>query len=127
MRTLFIAGAVMSLLIVTIWAFLREEPWEWQLPGDIPAPLVPADNPMNVAKVELGRWLFHDRRLSGNGTMSCATCHIQALAFTDGKPLSIGSTGEVHPRSSMSLVNVAYASRLTWANLPTPQAPNTGN
>ncbi|MGI9234120.1 MAG: MbnH family di-heme enzyme, partial [Woeseiaceae bacterium] len=67
-------------------------------------------------KVELGRWLFYDTRLSGNGTMSCASCHIQALAFTDGKPRSLGSTGEVHPRASMSLVNVAYASRLTWAN-----------
>jgi len=48
--------------------------------------------------------------------MSCASCHIQALAFTDGKPRSIGSTGELHPRGSMSLVNIAYASRLTWAN-----------
>jgi cytochrome c peroxidase len=71
---------------------------------------------MNLAKVELGRWLFYDTRLSGNQTMSCATCHIQALAFTDGKARSIGSTGVVHPRSSMSLVNAAYASRLTWAN-----------
>ena len=71
---------------------------------------------MSAAKVELGRWLFYEKRLSGNETMSCASCHIQALAFTDGKPRSIGSTGEIHPRSSMSLVNVAYASRLTWAN-----------
>ncbi len=71
---------------------------------------------MSSPKVELGRWLFYDTRLSGNKTMSCATCHIQALAFTDGKPRSIGSTGEIHPRSSMSLVNVAYSSRLTWAN-----------
>ncbi len=71
---------------------------------------------MHASKVELGRWLFYDKRLSGNESMSCATCHIQALAFTDGKPRSIGSTGEVHPRSAMSLVNVAYASRLDWAN-----------
>ncbi len=71
---------------------------------------------MNAAKVELGRWLFYDTRLSGNKTMSCATCHIQSLAFTDGKARSVGSTDERHPRSSMSLVNVAYASRLTWAN-----------
>jgi cytochrome c peroxidase len=109
-----LAAAVLVLLAIT-WTH-REAPWEWQLPGDIPPPAVPADNPMNLAKVELGRWLFYDKRLSGNQTMSCATCHIQALAFTDGKARSIGSTGVVHPRSSMSLANVAYASRLTWAN-----------
>ncbi len=71
---------------------------------------------MSDTKVKLGRWLFYDTRLSGNNTMSCATCHIQALAFTDGKTRSVGSTGIVHPRSSMGLVNTAYASRLTWAN-----------
>ena len=90
--------------------------WQWDLPPNIPRPVVPKDNPMNVAKVELGRWLFYDTRLSGNKTMSCATCHLQQLAFTDGRPHSIGSTGEVHPRSAMTLVNSAYASRLTWAN-----------
>jgi cytochrome c peroxidase len=98
------------------WWWLRTDSYDWNLPHDIPPPVVPADNPMNTAKVELGRWLFYDKRLSGNGTMSCASCHIQALGFTDGRPRSIGSTGAVHPRNSMSLVNVAYASRLTWAN-----------
>jgi cytochrome c peroxidase len=48
--------------------------------------------------------------------MSCATCHRQPLAFTDGKPQAVGATGEIHPRGSMTLVNSAYASRLTWAN-----------
>src|SRR5262249_62191618 len=47
---------------------------------------------------------------------SCAACHQQARAFTDGRGRAIGSTGERHPRGSMSLVNVAYASALTWAN-----------
>jgi cytochrome c peroxidase len=90
--------------------------YDWHLPGTYPEPQVPAHNPMSDTKVELGRWLFYDTRLSGNNTMSCATCHLQALAFTDGKSKSVGSTGTVHPRSSMSLVNTAYASRLTWAN-----------
>ena len=79
-------------------------------------PAVPADNPMSVAKVELGRHLFYDLRLSGNGQQSCATCHQQEKAFTDGLTTSAGSTGEDHPRNSMSLVNVAYAATLTWAN-----------
>lgn len=90
--------------------------YAWAIDPDLPLPEVPLDNPMSDVKVELGRWLFYDTRLSVNGAMSCATCHIQALAFTDGKPRSVGATGEIHPRSSMTLVNAAYASRLTWAN-----------
>ncbi len=93
-----------------------QETYDWTLPARFPPPMVPADNPMSAARVELGRYLFYDTRLSGNGTQSCATCHEQARAFTDGRAQSIGSTGQVHPRGSMSLVNVAYASILTWAN-----------
>ncbi len=109
-------GVATVLAGLAVWLWQHDTDWQWRLPEDLPPPQVPADNPMHAAKVELGRWLFYDKRLSGNETMSCATCHVQGLAFTDGKPRSIGSTGEIHPRSSMSLVNVAYASRLDWAN-----------
>jgi cytochrome c peroxidase len=71
---------------------------------------------MSVAKVELGRHLFHDTRLSANGAMSCASCHDQARAFTDGQAISKGVTGEVGTRSAMSLANVAYLPVLTWQN-----------
>jgi cytochrome c peroxidase len=90
--------------------------WDWGLPEGYPQPVVPADNPMNEAKVELGRRLFYDTALSGNQTQSCASCHDQARAFTDALPRSFGSTGEMHPRNAMSLTNVAYLPRLTWAN-----------
>jgi cytochrome c peroxidase len=90
--------------------------WDWHLPLGVPNPRVPADNPMSAAKVELGRRLFYDKRLSDNLTYACATCHLQEKAFTDGLAHAIGSTKQVHPRGSMSIVNVAYASRLTWAN-----------
>ena len=71
---------------------------------------------MSPAKVELGRHLFYDARLSGNGSQACASCHRQALAFTDGRPRAVGSTGEVHRRGAMSLTNVAYNVALTWAD-----------
>jgi cytochrome c peroxidase len=71
---------------------------------------------MSSAKVELGRRLFYDTRLSGNGTYACGSCHQQALAFTDGKPHALGSTGATHPRSSMSLANVAYNVTFGWAD-----------
>jgi cytochrome c peroxidase len=69
---------------------------------------------MSPAKVELGRRLFYDVRLSGNGTQACSSCHQQKLAFTDGRAHALGSTGESHPRSAMSLVNAAYGVSLTW-------------
>jgi len=90
--------------------------YEWGLPPGMPTPLVPATNPMSAAKVELGRRLFYDKRLSGNRTFSCASCHRQELAFTDGRAVGQGSTGELHTRSSMSLANIAYLARFTWGN-----------
>ena len=71
---------------------------------------------MSEEKVLLGRYLFYDTRLSVNGTESCASCHKQELAFTDGRTTSVGATGQSHPRNAMSLVNVAYNSAQTWAN-----------
>jgi cytochrome c peroxidase len=107
---------VLALLIVILWHSSSNDEYRWDLAVGMPVPAVPANNPMNVAKVQLGRLLFYDQRLSVNTTTSCASCHIQSLAFTDGLPKSVGATGAVHPRSSMSLVNVAFNSRLTWAN-----------
>ena len=89
-------------------------PYVWQLPEGFPAPRVPADNPMTPEKVELGRQLFHDPRLSGDGTVSCASCHRPELAYTDGRSRAVGSQGNIHPRSAMSLTNVAYNATLGW-------------
>ncbi len=71
---------------------------------------------MSEAKVQLGRYLFYDKRLSVNGTEACATCHRQELAFTDGKAAAVGATGQTHSRSAMTLVNVVYSATLTWSN-----------
>ena len=90
--------------------------YNWNIPAWMPKPIVPADNPMNFQKVELGRHLFYEQRLSITGEFSCATCHLQKLAFTDGKTVAVGATGEKHPRNSMSLANIAYNPVLTWAN-----------
>lgn len=90
--------------------------WTWELPEGFPMPRVPEDNPMTLAKFELGRLLFYDTRLSDNETQSCGSCHEQALAFTDGLARAEGSLGDIHPRSSMALGNVAYQATLTWAN-----------
>jgi cytochrome c peroxidase len=90
--------------------------YPFDLPPGFPAPRVPADNPMSDEKVELGRHLFYDTRLSGNQTQSCASCHFPERAFTDGKVNPTGSTGDVVKRNSQTLANVAYWSTYTWAN-----------
>jgi cytochrome c peroxidase len=71
---------------------------------------------MSAEKVALGRRLFYDPRLSGNGTQSCSSCHQPERAFTDGRAHALGSTGQSHPRGAMSLANVAFSASLTWAD-----------
>jgi len=88
--------------------------YEWHLPRGFPTPAVPADNPMSNAKVELGRRLFFEPRLSVTGQHSCASCHEPAKAYTDGRALAAGATGETLSHSAMSLVNVAYNISYGW-------------
>lgn len=94
----------------------QDEPFHWDTPAPFPRPPVPTDNPMSAVKVELGRRLFYDRRMSVTGRHSCASCHRQELAFTDGRARAVGATGQVHPRGSMSLANIGYSPGLTWAH-----------
>ena len=110
------ANAWVALVGLALVACQPDDAYVFDLPPGYPEPRVPDDNPMNEAKVELGRHLFYDTRLSGNQTQACASCHVQELAFTDGSAVSVGSTGEMTPRGSMSIVDVAYAATLTWAN-----------
>lgn len=90
--------------------------WMWRLPDYVPAPRVPADNPMSAAKVELGRRLFYDKRLSGDASIACASCHVQALAFSDGRALSPGAQGALTHRNAPTVINAAWHATYTWAN-----------
>lgn len=90
--------------------------WKWDLPPHFPPPPIAADNPMTVEKVTLGRHLFHDPRLSGNGSTSCASCHFESLGFSDGRATSPGATGQSTHRNAPGLVNLAWMSTYTWAN-----------
>lgn len=87
-----------------------------QLPDHFEVPQIPDYNAVTPESIALGRHLFYDRRLSGNETQSCADCHEQSRAFSDGKKTPTGSTGTVLVRNSPGLANVAYFSTLTWAH-----------
>src|SRR4029453_16964173 len=78
-------------------------------------PLVPVSNPMSSAKVQLGRHLFYEKRLSENQSYACSSCHQQRNAFTDGRVAPVGSTGQELPRTTMPLINAPYHAYYTWA------------
>lgn len=91
------------------------KPYTIVKPKNFPEIPVPASNPMTVDGIALGRRLFYDPILSGDSTMSCASCHMPQLSFTDGKAVSKGIDGIAGRRNSMSLLNVAYVTRgLFW-------------
>jgi cytochrome c peroxidase len=71
----------------------------------------PPDNPLTDDGATLGRVLFYEKRLSANGTTSCASCHVQANAFADPKPFSRGFHGALTDRRAMPLINIRYYQR----------------
>jgi cytochrome c peroxidase len=75
---------------------------------------VPADNPINKEKVELGRTLFFDVRLSSDNTVSCATCHPPQTAFADSRPVSLGIAAQAGVRNAPSIINRAFSREQFW-------------
>ena len=94
----------------------QTDEYAWRAPVWMPLPPVPADNPMSADKVDLGRHLFYDARLSADGTVACASCHLQARGFTDGRDTAMGINGEIGSKNAPGLANVGYFPALTWAN-----------
>jgi len=78
------------------------------------AVVIPADNPLTNEKIELGRMLFFDKRLSQDNTIACANCHLAKFAFTDGKPVSTGIRGQKGGRSAPASFNRVFSSVQFW-------------
>lgn len=90
-------------------------PYRLQYPGYFGNRIdTPADNPLTVEGVDLGRRLFYETALSANNRMSCGTCHRQELAFTDGKTFSEGFDGVLQERNTMSLANLLWVRHFFW-------------
>lgn len=89
-------------------------PFQLTIPPFFPPMHIPADNPLTVEGVELGRYLFWEKKLSGDNTMSCGTCHIPEHGFSDPAQFSTGITGAVGKRQSMALVNLGWAYNYFW-------------
>ena len=104
-RTLQIAG-----LLFGAWALQAGDP---PLGLDAYMP-IPPDNPLTAGKVELGRRLFFDKRLSRDHTVSCGTCHLPELAFTDEEPVAVGIEGQKGTRRTPRLINRGYGRAFFW-------------
>lgn len=88
---------------------------------------VPEDNPLTKNKIELGRLLFFDKRMSKDNTISCSTCHIPALAFTDGQPVSAGIRRQQGGRSAPTAINRGFSKVQFWdGRAPTLEAQSVG-
>ena len=117
------ARLTICLLFGILWTCDREEPrlfseptpLVWKDPSGFPPMIIPPDNPLTEEGIALGRRLFYDPILSADSTVSCASCHLPELAFTDARAVSPGVHGARGTRSAMSLVNVGYYySGLFW-------------
>lgn len=95
-------------------SLLQEEPDELTIPLGLPSMPWPADNPYSKKKAELGRLLYFDPRLSSDGTVSCATCHSERLAFADRKPIAQGIRGNMGSRHSPTVINAGYQTHQFW-------------
>lgn len=89
-------------------------PYYLHIPSNMPVMEMPLDNPLTVQGVALGRYLFYEKRLSGNDHMSCNTCHTHSTSFTDGVATSTGIDGINGTRSSMPLVNLGFMHFFFW-------------
>ncbi len=83
-------------------------------PQGLPPVQWPQDNPYSAAKVELGRFLYFDKRISSDGSVSCASCHAPEKAFTDGAPVSTGIAAQKGGRSAPTVINQAYNTLQFW-------------
>ncbi len=117
---------VIAVLVVVMWLSffigckkttdtpLADTPYELQYPDYLPRIVIPADNPLTVNGVALGRRLFYDPIFSQNNTISCASCHKIANGFADNVQFSKGVDVAVGITNASSLVNIAWYNRFFW-------------
>lgn len=95
----------------TCWGADRDH---FPIPEGLPSLRIPDDNPLTAAKVELGKQLYFDPRLSRDNTISCASCHDPEKGWSNGERFATGVGGQVGGRSAPSIVNAAYAPLQFW-------------
>jgi cytochrome c peroxidase len=101
-------------LLIIAAAALASEPYELQVPLGLKAPKIPADNPLTKEKIELGKQLYFDPRLSCDDTTSCASCHDPKKGWSNGEAFATGVRSQVGGRSAPTVINSAYYELQFW-------------
>ncbi len=89
-------------------------PYVLETPKGFPTPTLPADNPLTVEGIELGRHLFYDSRMSIDESISCSSCHSASASFTDTSQFSEGVNGAIGTRNAMPIFNMAWSPSFMW-------------
>ena len=106
-----LSGALIITSMLSISAAASEDLSKWAMPKQVPAP---QGNEITKERVELGRLLYFDARLSNSGQVSCATCHHPEKGWSDGQRRAIGVFGRVGPRNSPTVLNTAFQKLQFW-------------
>jgi len=121
------AHSLKQLLRIGVIAVMLSASAAFAAPLGLPPVPVPADNPITPDKVKLGDKLFHDKRFSSTGEVSCATCHDKDKAFSDGLPVSEGVNKLTGTRNAPTVINSAYFHTQFWdGREPTLEAQSAG-
>jgi cytochrome c peroxidase len=123
-----LAVAILATVCFVVTATAADDlPFRVPLGVDMDAMNVPDDNPITKEKIELGKLLYFDTRLSKDGTVSCATCHDPSKGFTDQAPVSTGIDGQKGGRSAPTVINTAFNFFQFWdGREPTLEAQALG-
>ena len=113
--------AIFFIVVLSFLTSCRKEkvsfiptPYAIDIPSHFPQMNIPEDNPMTEEGIELGRFLFYETKLSGDNTMSCASCHQLNSSFADNVALPVGIQGIAGTRNSMPLFNLGWDDFFTW-------------
>jgi cytochrome c peroxidase len=110
----FIAGILVIIIMLAYNGEVVGKQKTFPPLGPLPPVPVPADDPLTPDKIKLGKFLYFDPRLSGDGSISCASCHDPKQGWGDGGELSKGYPGTLHWRNSQTVLNAAYLDKLFW-------------
>jgi cytochrome c peroxidase len=108
------AARTIGVVLFGVLALGAGEPFDVPLPAAVFPPEVPADNPLTAARVELGRKLYLDKRLSTDGSVACVTCHDPAHGFADGRRTSQGVGGALGTKNAPTVMNAAFLASQFW-------------
>jgi cytochrome c peroxidase len=119
-RLIVLSAIMLAVITVYLWWLVSKLNAQMKdaiplgLPADTWQFYVPKDNPPTASKIELGRGLFFDARLSANGKISCSSCHDPNLAFADGRPVAEGIAGRLGTRNTPTLLNAMFNPAQFW-------------